>query len=150
MSITYRPGRSEDVPWLHQSLKSLAAIEGLSHYFSATERDYKECLFGDKALATMLIAEKENQPIGLAIYFRDFPGYIGRPGVYLEDLYVEPEYRGQGIGTQLMRYVIEEAKRLGAPRVRLAAVHENAQARAFYQKFGASEMPEALLINFKL
>ena len=91
-----RPAQEEDAPVLLILIKELAEYERLSHEVVATENDLHNTLFGERPLAETLIGEYDGTPISFALFFHNYSTFIGKPGIYLEDLYVRPAYRGKG------------------------------------------------------
>ena len=142
--IAIRRASIEDVPLVLQMIKELAEFERISHEVVATEETVRESLFGERPAAEAIIAECDGAPAGFAVYFQNFSTFVGRPGLYIEDLYVRPEYRGTGAGKALFREcaAIAAARRLG--RVECAVLEWN-PAREFYEHFGARPMDDWVL-----
>ncbi len=138
--LTIRATTINDVPVILELIKELAEYEKLSHEVKTTEDDLKNSLFGNKNYANAILAEYENKPVGMAIYFNNFSTFVGRPGIYLEDLYVKPEFRGKGIGKSLLEYLINIAKENNFGRVEWAVLDWNEPAINFYKKLGAVPM----------
>src|SRR5437867_2416397 len=111
-----RPATPDDVPSILRLIRELAEYERLAHEVSATEAILRENLFGQGHVADALIAEVDGRPVGFAVYFRNFSTFLGRPGLYLEDLYMQPEYRGRGIGQALLRRLAQIARERGCAR----------------------------------
>src|SRR4028119_1212231 len=97
-----REASEGDVPLILSFIRELAEYEKLSHEVVATEDGLRESLFGERRYAEVLIAEHDGAPAGFALFFHNFSTFLGKPGIYLEDLYVRPEFRGSGIGRQLL------------------------------------------------
>ncbi|KAG1197511.1 hypothetical protein G6F35_012801 [Rhizopus arrhizus] len=122
MDLVIRQTTVEDVPTILHFIKSLAAYEKLSDQVTATEEILKETLFGERPYAEAVIAyarkEKDSplEPAGISIFFHNFSTFTGRPGIYLEDLFVHPEFRGTGIGKKLLVYLANLAKQRNNPR----------------------------------
>lgn len=146
-SITTRDLIEADLPTMFEALREMAALEGLSHTFNATLDDYRRTLFEKQTNVGVIVAESEGAFAGFIIYFTDFAGYSGRQGLYIEDIFVKPEFRRRAIGRRLMQAIEGKAREGGYARVRLAAVHTNTEARDFYKALGYTEIPEALLIQ---
>ena len=108
--LTIRNAEKSDAPLILSFIKEIADYEKLSHEVTATEKDIQENLFGDTKYAEVLIAESENEPVGYALFFYNFSTFTGRPGIYLEDLFIRPKYRGKGIGKTLLLRLIKLLK----------------------------------------
>ena len=104
-SFQIRPVSPEDLPELLAMIRELADFERLTHLVTATEADYHESLFGETPAAEALLAEENGRPVGYAVYFSTFSTFVGRAGVWLEDLYVRPDHRGKGYGKALLKAV---------------------------------------------
>lgn len=126
-----------NVPLILKFIQKLAAYERLSHEVVATEDKLQEALFGPKPAAEVLLAYLDGEPVGFALYFSTFSTFLGRPGIYLEDLFVEPNYRGSGIGKALLVSVAKEAKARGCGRLEWSVLDWNQPAIDFYKSLGA-------------
>ena len=104
-NFVIRPAREADTPLILVLIKELADYERLSHEFVATEEDIRQSLFGDRPFAEALIGEFENNPISFALFFYNFSTFNGKPGIYLEDLYVKPAYRNRGFGRRMLAHI---------------------------------------------
>src|SRR5665648_101410 len=104
VNLNIRKASIEDVPLILKFIKELSVYEKISKEVVTTEDILRETLFGDKPYARVLIAEIEGKPVGYALFFYNFSTFVGRPGLYIEDVFVSEEYRGQGIGTALFKY----------------------------------------------
>ena len=142
MSISIRPAQIDDVPLILQFIRELAEYEKLSHEVVATEAMLREHLFGPKPLAEVLIASNGNEPAGFALFFHNFSTFVGRPGIYLEDLYVRPAARGSGVGKALLRAVAQVAVDRNCGRLEWSVLDWNSPAIAFYERQGARPMSE--------
>ena len=140
--LIIRKAEVKDVSLIFSFIKELAEYEKLSSEVTATEETIKESLFGERAYAEVLIAEYENEPAGHAIFFHNFSTFVGRPGIYLEDIYVRPHLRGKGIGKRLLLHLIKTAKERNCGRVEWAVLDWNKTAIDFYKKMGAVPMDE--------
>jgi GNAT superfamily N-acetyltransferase len=134
----------EDVPLLLKFVKGIAEYEHLSHMVSATEESLKMALFGERPYAEALIAELEAEPVGFVVFFHNFSTFVGKPGLYLEDIYVLPEHRGKGIGAALFIKCVRIAKERNCGRMEWSALHWN-PARKFYERFGAQPLEDWII-----
>ncbi len=140
MQISIRPGTESDIPLILAFIKELAEYEGLGHEVVATEDSLRRHLFGN-GHAEVLIAEA-TAPAGFALFFHNFSTFLGRPGIYLEDLYVRPEFRGQGVGTRLLKELARLALERDCGRLEWAVLDWNAPSIAFYDSLGARPRKE--------
>ncbi len=138
--LTIREATKKDVPLIHSLIREIAEYEKLLHEVIATEDDILKNLFGEIKYAEVLIAEYENEPAGQALFFHNFSTFIGRPGIYLEDLFVRPKFRGKGIGKSLLLRLIELAKERNCGRVEWCVLDWNEPAINFYKGLGAVSM----------
>lgn len=138
--IIIRVGEEDDVPTIMSFIKELAEYEKLLGDVIVTEDSLKKKLFGEKKYAEVLIAEYEGKPAGQALFFHNFSTFIGKPGIYLEDLYVTPNLRGKGIGKALLNYLIKIAKERDCGRVEWTVLDWNTPSIEFYKKMGALPM----------
>ena len=129
-----------DVPEILRLIRALAEYEKLSHEVVANEAALAQTLFGDKPAAEVLLAVEEARPVGFALFFQNFSTFLGKPGIYLEDLFVEPALRGRGIGRELLRAVARLAVERGCGRFEWAVLDWNEPAIGFYQSLGARPM----------
>jgi len=141
-NLIIRQANKEDVSLILGLIKQLAEYEKLLHEVVATENDIRENLFGDRKYAEVLIAEYENKPAGMALFFYNFSTFVGKPGIYLEDLFVLPEFRGKGIGKRLLLSLIKYAKEKNCGRVEWCVLDWNEPAINFYKNLGAISMDE--------
>jgi len=132
----------DDVPLILQLIKGIAAYEKLSHQVEATEAKLRNTLFGEKRYADVILAFDEDKPVGFALFFMNYSTFKAMPGIYLEDLFVEPEQRGKGFGKSLLNEVINIAKQRNCGRVEWSVLDWNAPAIAFYKSMGAEPMDE--------
>jgi GNAT superfamily N-acetyltransferase len=141
-SMRIRPATEGDLSLVLSLIKDLAEYERMSHEVVATEESLRDWLFGEHAVAEALIAEYDGMPAGFALFFRNFSTFLGRPGIYLEDLFVRPEYRGKGIGKSLLLRLAQIARERGYGRVEWAVLDWNEPAIGFYRSLGARPMEE--------
>jgi GNAT superfamily N-acetyltransferase len=136
-AIDIRPAAARDVPALLGLIRKLAEYEKLSHACVATEDLLLRHLFASQPAAQALVAEADGRPVGFALYFQTFSTFVGRPGIWLEDLFVLPEVRGKGIGRLLLKRVAQIAVERNCGRLEWAVLDWNAPAIGFYKKLGA-------------
>lgn len=139
--LKIRIAEPADTPLILRFIKELAEYEKLAHEVIATKEILDEYLFGEKAYAEVIIAEQDGQPVGFTLFFHNFSTFMGRPGIYIEDLYVSPDQRGKGIGKALLNYCAGLAKKRNCGRVEWWVLKWN-PAREFYEKIGAEAMDE--------
>lgn len=136
--VRVRAASEEDVPLILSFINELAEYERLSHEVVATEDALREHLYGERPVAEVVIAEDGGKPAGFALFFHSFSTFLGRPGIYLEDLYVRPEFRGGGIGRALLVRLARLAKERGCGRLEWSVLDWNEPAIGFYSGIGAS------------
>jgi GNAT superfamily N-acetyltransferase len=136
--VSVRAASDEDLPLILSFIKELAEYEHLSHEVVATEEALRHWLFGGSPVAEVLIGEDREGPAGFALFFHKFSTFLGRPGIYLEDLYVRPEFRGRGIGHALLVDLARLAKERGCGRLEWSVLDWNEPAIGFYKGIGAS------------
>jgi GNAT superfamily N-acetyltransferase len=137
MSIRIRSATKEDVPVLAELIRGLARYEKLEHQVVMTEDLLAAGLFGARPYAEVLLAVDEDRPVGFALFFHNFSTFLGRPGIYLEDLFVVPEERAGGIGRALLEHLARLAVDRGCGRLEWAVLDWNRDAIAFYERLGA-------------
>jgi len=137
-----RPARVEDVPIILQLIRDLATYERAPDEVVATEEELIDVLFGERRVAEVLLGFEEESPVGFAVYFYNFSTWLGRPGLYLEDLFVKPEKRGKGYGRALLVELAKIARHRGCGRMEWAVLDWNEQAIKFYRALGAKPMHE--------
>jgi GNAT superfamily N-acetyltransferase len=140
--LTLRAATRADVPAILAFIRELAEYERLSHQVVATEALLDEHLFGRRPVAEAVLAELDGQPAGFALYFPNFSTFLGRPGLYLEDLYVREDLRGRGIGRRLLAHLAAIAVERGWGRMDWSVLAWNAPAIAFYRALGADVLPD--------
>lgn len=141
-SITLRLAEERDIPLILSMIKELALYEKLIDNVTANEDILKENLFGKRKYAEVIIAEFNRKPVGQALFFHNFSTFLGKPGVYLEDLYVKPEFRSKGIGKALLNKIVEVAKERKCGRIEWVVLDWNKPAIDFYNKIGAKPMDD--------
>ena len=142
MSSEIRPTTEADVPVILTLIRELAEYERAPDAVVATEMSLREVLFGPKRAAEVLLALEEGEPIGFAVYFHNFSTWLGRSGIYLEDLFVRPADRGKGYGRALLERLARIAQERGCGRMEWAVLDWNDPAIQFYKKLGAEPMTE--------
>lgn len=135
--LTLRMATVDDVPQILAFIKALAEYEKLSDQVVATEQKLTDTLFSDKAFAEVVIAEYEQQPAGFALFFHNYSTFLARPGMYLEDLFVDPALRGKGIGKALITYLAKLATERECGRLEWSVLDWNQPAIDFYHSLGA-------------
>ncbi len=131
------PAKREDVPLILGFIRKLAEYEKLSHEVVADEERLDAALFGKDPVAEVLLAYVGEEPVGFAVYFRNFSTFLARGGLYLEDLYIEPSHRGRGIGKAMLAELARIAVGRGLGRMNWAVLNWNQPAIDFYEKLGA-------------
>jgi len=140
--VTIRPAIAADVPLILTMVRELADYEQLLHEVIATEADFHDSLFGHGDRAEALIADIDDAPVAIAIYYQNFSSFIGRHGLYIEDLYVRPAWRGRGIGKALLSQLATLACDRGCVRMEWTVLDWNQPAIDVYRAIGAVGMNE--------
>lgn len=140
--MTIRPATPDDVPLITSMVRELAEYEKLADQAVATEADFARELFGPSPKAHALIVEHEGQPAGFALYFYNFSTFLGRPGIYIEDVFVRSEFRRNGYGRKIFKYLANKALAEGCGRMEWWVLDWNAPAIEFYRGLGAVAMDE--------
>jgi len=141
-SFFIREAKPEDVPLILAFVKDLAAYEKLSHEVVATEALLEETLFGERRTAEVLIGEYQGTPAAFALFFHNFSTFLGRPGIYLEDLFVKPSFRGKGLGKCMLTYLGHLARKRDCGRLEWWVLDWNTPAIDFYRSLDAVPMDE--------
>ena len=142
-TITIRPATRDDVPLVLEFIRHLAVYERLEHEVSASESELREALFGERRYAEVVFAcSGGGKPVGFALFFHNFSTFRGRPGIYLEDLFVLPEARGRGVGKRLLAYLARTAVERRCARLEWAVLDWNEPSIGFYRSLGAKAMDE--------
>jgi GNAT superfamily N-acetyltransferase len=140
--LQIREAQRGDVPLILSFIRELGEFEKLAHEVVATEETLERALFGKRAYAEVLIAEVDGAPAGFALFFHNFSTFLGKPGVYLEDVFVRPEFRGRGIGSEIFRRLARLALERDCGRLEFWVLDWNRPAIDFYRKIGAVAMDE--------
>lgn len=136
-----RKAERKDVPLILSFIKGIAEYERMSVEVHATEELLDEWLFKHNVAETIFAVENGKE-VGFALYFHNFSTFVGRAGLYLEDLYVFPEYRGKGYGKTLFRYLVDTAKERGCGRMEWVCLNWNSPSIAFYRSMGAEPLDD--------
>lgn len=140
--LNIRQATQDDVSLILEFIIQLAEYENLAHEVVATEEQLCKTLFAGKTYAEVIIAEFESQPVGFALYFYNYSTFLGKPGLYLEDLYVIPEARGKRIGKALLVHLAQVALSKDCGRFEWWVLDWNQSAIDFYRSIGAKGMEE--------
>src|ERR1700720_3192358 len=141
-NFTIRAATVADVPVILELIRALATYERARNEVTATEQGLTEVLFGKKPASEVLLALEDDAAIGFAVFFHNFSTWLGRPGLYLEDLFVKPENRGKGYGRALLIELAKIARDRGCGRMEWAVLDWNEPAIKFYRGLGAKPMDE--------
>jgi len=136
------PATEHDVPVILNLIKGLAEYEKLAHEVVATEEGLRASLFGSRRVAEALIGYAGKEPVGFLLFFHNYSTFLGRPGLYIEDLFVLPQWRRRGFGAKLFTRAAQIAVERGCGRMEWSVLDWNAPAIAFYKKLGARAMDE--------
>ena len=140
--LEVRGATREDVPLVLDLIRELAEYEKLSHEVVVTEDSLLEWLFGDRPVAEVLVAECGGEAAGFALFFHNFSTFLGKPGIYLEDLYVRPRFRRSGIGTLMLTRLARLARERGCGRLEWSVLDWNEPSIRFYESLGAVAMDD--------
>ena len=136
------PATERDVPAILRMIRGLAEYERLSHMVVATEAGLRASLFGPHPAAGVVIGYAGDEPAGFAVFFPSFSTFLGKPGLYLEDLFVEPRWRRRGLGRKLLKHVAGVAAARGCGRLEWAVLDWNEPAIRFYRGIGAEPLED--------
>ena len=137
-----RPATENDIALIMTFIRALADYERMTDEVAATEDGLRDALFGTRPAAECLLAFYDDQPAGFAVYFQNFSTFLAKPGLYLEDLFVKPEYRGRGIGKALLLHLAKVANQRGCGRMEWTVLDWNQPAIDFYESLGARRLKE--------
>lgn len=140
--FTLRIAEKKDVALILDFIKKLADYEKLSHEVVATEKDLEKYLFGQNKVAEVILGYEGEKPVGFALFFHNFSTFLGKPGIYLEDLFVIEEYRGLGYGKTLLTYLAKLAMERECGRLEWAVLDWNEPSIEFYKSLGATLLNE--------
>jgi GNAT superfamily N-acetyltransferase len=140
--ITIRPAREDEVPLVLQFVRELAEYEHLLHEAVASEERVRRDLFGPRPYAEVVFACLDDEPVGFALFFHNYSTFVGKPGIYLEDLFVRPSVRGKGLGKALLMWLAAETVRRDCGRLEWSVLDWNEPSIKFYKSLGAKPMDE--------
>ena len=140
--LTIAIATKRDVPLILSFIKALAEYERLAASVVATEDGLRATLFGPRPYAECVIAHIDGEPAGFALFFHNYSTFLAKPGVYLEDLFVKPEFRGKGIGRSLLSYLARVALDRGCGRLEWSVLDWNESAIGFYKSLGAEPLED--------
>jgi len=140
--LNIRPATEADIPMILMFIRGLAEYEHLSHLVTATEETLRDALFGTRPGAEVLLAFEATTPVGFAVFFHNFSTFLGRRGLWLEDIYIDPAFRRKGYGRALLLHVARIAHERGCGRFEWAALDWNTPAIDFYKGLGAVRLDD--------
>ena len=141
-NLDIRPASVDQTPLILKLIKELAVYEKLLDIVVTTEEDLKETLFSENKSAEVVIGYYKNKPVGYALFFYNYSSFVGRPGLYIEDIYVRQEHRGKGFGKAFLVYLACIAREKNCGRMEWAVLDWNEPSIEFYKKLGAVPMDE--------
>ena len=147
--LTIGIATERDIPQILFFIKALAEYERLADSVVATEDGLRATLFGPRPYAECVIARFEGEPAGFALFFHNYSTFLGKPGVYLEDLFVKPEFRGKGIGRSLLSYLARVAMERDCGRLEWSVLDWNESAIGFYKSLGAEPLADWTIFRVK-
>jgi GNAT superfamily N-acetyltransferase len=145
--FTISSATESDVPILLAMIRELAEFEHLAHELEVTADSLRAALFGERPVAGALLSRVDGQVAGYAVYYHTFSTFVGRPGIFLDDIYVRPEFRKRGLGRALLEAVAKIGIELGGGRFEWIALRWNENAFRFYRSLGAKVMDEWALLR---
>lgn len=137
MTVELRGATVDDVPTIARLIRALSVYEKLEHDVVMTEEKLRDNLFGAHRYAEVVLAQEDRVSIGFALFFHNFSTFLGQPGIYLEDLFVDPEKRGHGVGRQLLAHLAQLAVERNCGRLEWSVLNWNRDAIGFYERLGA-------------
>jgi GNAT superfamily N-acetyltransferase len=141
-NIEIRPATVADVATIFQLIQALAEYEKLSHQVTGSAEQLHDHLFGDRPHIEALLAEHQGTAIGFALFFTNYSTFLTQPGLYLEDLFVMPAYRGKGVGKLILSHLARIALQRNYGRLEWSVLDWNEPAIGFYQRIGATVLPD--------
>lgn len=145
--FTIRNATPDDAGVILSFIRDLADYEKLSDQVTATEDDLRSSLFGERTVAEVLLAQEDEVPVGFALFFHNYSTFLGKPGIYLEDLFIDPEYRNKGYGKALLVHLARLANLRGCGRFEWSVLDWNTPSIEFYRGLGARPMEEWTLFR---
>lgn len=149
MDLSLKMATEQDVPVILTFIRALAEYERLADAVIATEDGLRQTLFGPRPYAECVIARWQGQPAGFALFFHNYSTFLGRPGLYLEDLFVKPELRGQGVGRALLQFLARLAQERNCGRLEWSVLDWNEPAIGFYKSIGAVPLDDWTIFRLK-
>jgi len=140
--FTIRPARPDDSGLILTFIQALADYEKLTHEVTATEADIRSTLFGHRPVAETLLAYEGEVPVGFALFFHNYSTFLGKPGLYLEDLFIKPEYRSKGYGKALLTHLARLTNERGCGRFEWSVLDWNQPSIDFYRSLGARPLED--------
>ena len=147
MSLSIRPARPREASLVFQFVRELAEYEKLEHEVQATEAMIDAALFGEQPRVFCDIAEWDGEPVGFAVWFLNFSTFSGRPGIYLEDIFVRPAFRGRGVGKALMVHLARKCVENGWARLQWSVLDWNTPSIEFYKSLGGVLLDEWTVVR---
>lgn len=142
-----RQATEADVPVILRFIRALAEYEKLSHKVVATEESLRRTLFGNPRFAEVILGYEDGEPVGFALFFHNYSTFLGRPGIYLEDLFVDPNRRGRGYGKALLAHLARLARDRDCGRVEWAVLDWNTPSIDFYKSLGAVALDDWIIFR---
>lgn len=146
-AFSIHPATRADAPAIHALVRELAVYEKLEHLMISTPADFERELFDADSVIEAIVAKENDVAIGFALFFHNFSTFLGRKGLYLEDLYVKPEYRGKGYGKALLVRLAQIAVERKCGRFEWSVLDWNTPSIKFYEAMGATVMPEWRIVR---
>ena len=144
-AFTIRSASEHDIPLVLHFIRAIAEYEHLSDEVTATEEDLRKHLFGEARRAEVVFACEHGEAVGFALFFHNFSTFLGKPGLYLEDLFILPEHRGKGYGRALMIHLARLARDRGCGRFEWTVLDWNTPSIEFYRSLGAASKSEWII-----
>ena len=145
--LDLRKAKKEDVSQILEFIKALAEYERMSDEVMTTEETLRKTLFGGKSYAEVILAELNGKAVGFALFFHNYSTFVSKPGLYLEDIFVCPDYRGMGIGKSMMKYLARLAVERDCGRFEWSCLNWNKPSLEFYRSLGAVTMDDWVILR---